>query len=249
MRKPTCGMRRLRQRLWLVVLFIIPTAHAQNTGGVFGPDVTPDSQALEWRASVAPGSDGRSDRVASRLHYQRTVSDDLRLRVVLQGADELAANSDFDFDFLQLEAQWQFREDEESGWDSALRFDLQFAEGRADLVSFNWTSDVPLGGRWRARGVLLTAVQFGSQRLDGLILQTRANLSYALNPNTQLQLQSFNIFGSTNGFGDFDDQNHAMGPAVVGKLGGRWSYEAGLLFGITDATADTDFRLFISRSF
>ena len=241
-------MRTLRN-CWLGLLFLLPTAHAQNTAGVFGPDVAPGSQALDWRVSVAPGSDGRSDRVASRLHYQRAVTDDLRLRAVLQGADEPAADSDFDFDFFQLEAQWQFREDHASGWDSALRLDLQIAEGRADLLGLNWTSDVPLGGAWRARGVLLTAVQLGSQRGDGLFLQTRASVSYALGAGTQLQLQSFNIFGSTAGFGDFDDQNHALGPAVSGKFGRGWSFEAGLLFGLTDATADTDFRLFISRSF
>jgi len=149
-------------------VFIVPSAYSQNTGGVFGPEVTPNSRALEWRTSVAPGSDGRSDRVASRLHYQQTVTDDLRLRAVLQGADEPASTSDFDFDFLQLEAQWQFLEDEEDGWDSALRLDLQLAEGRADLLGLN---------------------------------------------------------------------------------GRKWSYEASLLFGVTNATADTDFRLFIVRSF
>ena len=230
-------------------LAFAPTAYSQNTGGVFGPEVTPNSRALEWRTSVAPGSDGRSDRIASRLHYQQTVSDDLRLRAVLQGADEPAAGSDFDFDFLQLEAQWQFLEDEKDGWDSALRLDLQLAEGRADLLGLNWTSDVILGGPWRARTVLLTAIQLGSQRADGLFLQTRTSLSYALGSGTQLQLQSFNIYGSTDGFGDFSDQNHALGPAVAGKFGRKWSYEASLLFGLTNATADTDFRLFISRSF
>lgn len=232
----------------LLLLFLIPTAQAQNTGGVFGPDVAPGSQALEWRTTVAPGSDGRSDRVASRLHYQRSATDDLRLRAVLQGADEPAADSDFDFDFLQLEAQWQFREDEESGWDSALRLDLQIAEGRANLLGLNWTSDIPLGGVWRARGILMTAVQLGPQRGDGLFLQTRASISYGLGNGTRLEVQSFNIYGSTKGFGDFNDQNHAVGPAVAGKFGRRWSYEASVLFGVTDATADADFRFFISRS-
>ena len=233
--------------LWLVAV-ALPIA-AQNTAGVFGPNITPNSEALEWRLSVAPGSDGRSDRVASRLHYQSTVTDDLRLRAVLQGADELAADSDFDFDFFQFEAQWQFRHAETSGWDSALRLDLQLAEGRADLLGLNWTSDFQLGGPWRARTVLLTGVQLGPQRRDGLFLQTRASLGYTISGSTQLQLQSFNIYGTTDGFGDFSDQNHAFGPAVSGKFAGRWSYEAGLLFGLTNATADTDFRLFISRSF
>jgi len=117
------------------------------------------------------------------------------------------------------------------------------------LISLNWTGDVLLGGPWRARGVLLTAIQLGSERADGLFLQTRASLSYVLDSGTQLQLQSFNIYGSTAGFGDFSDQNHALGPAITGRIGRKWTYEASLLLGVTNATADTDFRLFISRSF
>ena len=107
-------------RLCLIVFLLsgaASNANAQNVGGVFGPEVTPGSRALEFRTAFAPPSDGRPDRITSRLHYQQSVTDNLRLRAVVQGAD--TNTSGFDFDLVQFEAQYQFLEDEKAGIDSA----------------------------------------------------------------------------------------------------------------------------------
>lgn len=229
-----------------LICFMSPAA-AQNVGGVFGPEVTPDSKAVEFRVAAAPASDGRPSLITSRLHYQQTVTDDLRLRVVVQGADTITSN--FDFDLVQFEAQYQFLEDEEAGIDSALRFDLLLNEDGPNLVSFNNTTDIPLGEKWSLRGVVLAQVQFGDQRTDGLFLQTRASLSYKLTKSVQLQTQIFNFWGTTADFPDINDQSHSIGPAIAAKLGHGWSLEASTLFGVTDAASDADFRLFLVKSF
>lgn len=236
-------------RFALFTLFTIPicSAFAQNTGGVFGPEVTPGSSAFEGRVAIAPGSDGRDRRFASRVHYQKAISDNLRLRAVVQGVDTQA--NGFEFAFVQLEAQLQFREDEIHGWDSAVRFDAQFADGGADLIGINWTSDIFLNDRWKLRGILMGAVQVGSERRSGAFLQTRSSISYKLDSNYQVQLQMFNNYGSSADFADFRDQNHAVGPAVSGKLGKDWSFEASALFGVTDAATDTDLRIFLTKAF
>ncbi len=233
----------------LVVLLGTPMlpAHAQNVGGVFGPDVTPDSKAIEFRTAIAPRSDGRPVRTTSRLHYQQTVTDNLRLRAVVQGAD--TNTSGFDFDLVQFEAQYQFLEDERDGFDSAVRVDLLIGDNRPDLVSFNWTNDVPLNDRWALRGLVLAQVQFGDNRGDGLFLQTRSSLRYKVNNTYNLQVQVFNNYGSTDDFPAFRDQNHAIGPAAAIKLDHGWAIEASLLFGLTNATSDTDFRIFLAKNF
>lgn len=230
----------------LVFLLTSPHVFAQNTGGVFGPEVTPGSRAFEARFAAAPASDGRPSRFASRVHYQQSVSENLRLRVVVQGADTPGDN--FDIDFVQFEAQFQFREDEIHGWDSAVRFDVQLADDRADFFGVNWTSDFYLSDRLSFRGVLLGAVQLGSERTNGLFLQTRTSLRYKLTPDHQLQLQMFNNYGSSADFQDFGNQDHSIGPAVSGKLTQGWSYEASALFGVTSAAPDTVLRVFVTRT-
>ncbi len=226
---------------------LCPQAHAQNVGGVFGPDVKPNSKAIEFRTANAPRSDGRPARTTSRLHYQQTVTDNLRLRAVVQGAD--TNTSGFDFDLVQFEAQYQFLEDERDGFDSAIRLDLLIGDDRPDLVSFNWTNDVPLNDRWALRGLVLAQVQFGDNRGDGLFLQTRSSLRYKVNDTYNIQVQVFNNYGSTDDFPAFRDQNHAIGPAAAIKLDHGWAIEASVLFGLTNATSDADFRIFLAKNF
>jgi len=166
----------------------------------------------------------------------------------VQGADTNV--SGFDFDLVQFEAQYQFLEDEQHGIDSAVRVDLLINDNVGpNLVSFNSTTDVPLGERWVWRGVVLAQVQFGEDRSDGLFLQTRSSLRYKINKAVNIQAQVFNFYGSTANFQDFDDQVHSVGPAISAKLGQGWSVEASTLFGVTDATADVDFRIFLAKSF
>lgn len=235
----------------LVFAFLLvgqPLASAQNVGGVFGPEVTPGSRAIEFRTAFSPSSDGRPSRITNRLHYQQSVTDNLRLRAVVQGGD--TNTSGFDFDLVQFEAQYQFLEDEEAGFDSAVRLDVLINDkGSPNLVGVNWTNDVPLGGGWAARGTVLAQVQFGDNRNDGLFLQTRSSLRYQVNPRYNLQVQMFNAYGSTDDFPSFRDQSHSIGPAVAVKIGQGWSVEASALFGLTNATSDVDFRVFLTKSF
>jgi hypothetical protein len=222
------------------------SALAQNTSGVFGPEVIPGSRDFEARVAYAPSSDGRDSLFASRLHYQQAVSDNLRLRGLILGSDSLSGG--FDYRFVQFEALYQFREDEIHGWDSAIRFDVRLTQDRADVLGLHWTNEFKLSSQWAVRAIVLTAIQVGNEREDGLFLQTRGSLRYKTNSNYVLQVQMFNTYGSTGNFPDFNDQLHSIGPAVSGKLVGDWSFETGVLFGISDRSSDVDFRFFLSRS-
>lgn len=237
----------LRIGTLLALLVLAPVVHAQNVGGVFGPEVTPGSEAIEFRTAFAPPSDGRPDRITSRFHYQKSITDNLRLRGVVQGADTDIGG--FDYDAVQLEAQYQFLEDEAAGFDSAIRVDLLIADDRPNLVSFNWTNDVPLSDHWSIRNNLLAQVQFGNDRGDGLFLQSRASVTYKVNKVYNFQIQTFSIYGSTDEFPAFRDQNHSIGPAVFIKFDKGWSVEASTLLGLTNASSDIDFRIFLARSF
>lgn len=53
------------------------TAAATNTTGVFGPVVSEGHQAAEYRGGLGPDSDA----FGQRLHYERSLNDDLMRRV------------------------------------------------------------------------------------------------------------------------------------------------------------------------
>ena len=229
----------------LLLVFTLP-AMAQNTSGVFGPEVTPGSRAFEFRTVYSPSTRERGDRFASRFHYQQSVSDNLRLRGLIIGSNRQGAG--FDFDVVQFEALYQFKEDEINGWDSALRLDFQHGKNRPDLAGLHWTNDFKLNDRWGLRAVLLTAIQTGNQRNKGVFLQTRSSLRYRTDTGHTLQLQMFNTYGSTANFPGFNDQVHTIGPAISGKLTQGWAFEMGALFGFSDRASNVDFRFFLSKS-
>lgn len=232
--------------LFAALLWALP-AGAQTTGGVFGPGVSADDRSAQVRVAFSPGEDGGADRWAGRVHYQHGLSDSLRARIVLQGND--IETGDFETTFVQAELQWQFRDTPK--WQSALRLDARLAEDDdgADQIGLNWTNRVPLGERTSLTLVGLTGLQFGPRKRDGFGLETRVSLAHSLGKGVSVSLESFDAFGRTNKIGNFNTQSHRIGPAASVKLGGGVSLFGGVLFGTSDAARDTDFRLWVGRSF
>ncbi|MEO0981213.1 MAG: hypothetical protein AAFX03_01010 [Pseudomonadota bacterium] len=229
--------------------FAATPASAQSLSGVFSPDVRPGSKAAEYRMAFTPSDDGDPDAFAARLHYQQSVTDNLRLRGIVVGEE----NDDgaFAFDSVQFEAQWQFREDDIHGYDSALRFDFEVgARGVPHEVNLNWTNQIFLGGPWFLRAIATADVEYGDDSDPGVEFGTRFGLNRRLGGGYRAEIQMFNSYGSTADFPGFDDQRHVVGPAITGPIGDSpWSFQASTLFGFSEAAADLDARLFIIRSF
>ena len=80
----------------LLILLSPLYAMAQNTGGVFPPDVNEGHKSAQYR--IAANLD--NDRFAQRLHYQQAIDGDLMWRIV--GQTRETATSDFDFDYVQF---------------------------------------------------------------------------------------------------------------------------------------------------
>ncbi len=215
---------------------------ASNVGGVFGPGIAEGDRSFQYRAAYDPDSSA----FVQRVHYQHALNSSLRLRGVFQArkTDE----SDVDFDFFQGEAQWQLK-----GSDNhkhALRLDLRIRdEGRNGNIGINWTNEFKLSPKLSARAIVLTLIDVGSEARSGVFLQTRASLSHKLNSKLRLSAELFSAYGSTTDFNSFDEQTHQIGPALSGKLANDWSFFSGVLIGATDASPDTNFRLWISKSF
>ena len=227
---------------------LAPNALAQNTAAVFGPVVNADANDIEYRAALSPDGEGR-DLFVHRLHYQKAINDDLRWRVVLQGSD--LENGDLEFNFVQAELQWQVRDKADHGWDSAVRLDVRINEGddTPSLVGLNWTSQKELTERWRLNTVLLSGLEVGQDRTDGVFLQSRVQTSYALTDRLRFGGEVFNFYGSTADFAPLGLQNHAAGPFLSGKLTKDIGFFVGALFGFTEGARSQDYRVFVSKAF
>lgn len=139
-------------------------AFAQNTGGVYPPGFGPDHQSIQYRLTV----DADNGDWASRLHYQKSISDRLLWRVV--GQVRKTANRDPDFDYVQGELFWDIS-DQQSQYHSGFRFDARFRDGnRPNQLGFNWMNQWKFEDGWRLRLDGLSTVQYGNNKNDEVIL-------------------------------------------------------------------------------
>ncbi len=216
--------------------------YSQNTGGVFGPVVNEGHRALEYRATYAQESDGLSQRI----HYQQSLDTKIMWRVVIgtRKTDESAS----DFDSARGELFWQLTEDHKS-YQTGVRFDLVTRDdNRPNTFGLNWMNQFKLNESWSSRLLLLTSSEFGEQKRDGIFLQSRAQVNKKLKSNFSTGIELYSSYGSTEDFSDTDEQIHQIGPYIRLPAAKSLSIYGNILFGITSATSDTEFRIWITKN-
>lgn len=243
-------LRFKHQVLGLSVVLLIaalPRLAWANTSSVFSPDVNEGDRMWEYRTSFEPNDGGVEDVFAHRLHYQHALDGQTRVRLIGLQSD---SGSGLEFRYVRAELQYQFLEDEVAGWDSAVRFELQLAEGDNLPHRFRvaWTGKVDATDRWQLRANLMTGREFHSGADSGIALETRLQATYKLDGGTRIGLETFNDLNTTDDFGNFQEQEHQAGPIVKLKLGRGWSVDFSYLLGLSDDAADEDLRMHLKYS-
>lgn len=237
------GFPAFRALAFAVLIFSISgSALAQNTGGVSGPKVKSDDRSIGYRLAWAPDTDG----FAHRLHYQHAVSDRLRFRII---ALQNNGGGDLRFRSVRLETHYQII-DNRSGWNSAVQLQGLIPDGNdgPGRIRLAWINSFDLTEDWEVRASLLGAREIGDQAREGVWLETRSEATYGLGGGYRIGAQMFNNYNSTAEFGTWDNQRHAIGPVLKGRLGARTGFQASALFGVTERSPDADLRLFLSYS-
>ena len=222
------------------------SSFAQNTGGAFGPVVNQGHKSLQYRGAVDPDNAAGETGFAQRLHYQQAIDGDFMWRVI--GQTRKTDNSDFDFDFFPAELFWELSDDQDAHR-SGVRFDLRYRDAdRPQQFGFNWMNQFQLNNNWSARTLVLTNVQFGNNAADGVNLQTRFQLAKRLESGNSVGVEMYNNYGNTGSIGNFDSQNHTIGPIFSAPIVSDWSLFSGVLFGISESAPDTEVRLWLTRN-
>lgn len=226
----------------LIFLFSALPAIAQNTGGIYPPDVNEGHRSAQYRSAYNLDTDG----FAQRLHYQQAIDGDFMWRIIGQTRETDA--SDFDFDFVQGEFFWQVTPDD-TDYRSALRFDIRLSDNnRPHHVGFNWSHQLEFGEGWTARVVGLSLVQFGENDRDGIFLSPRAHLSRKLDNGFALGAEYYGSLGSTENF-SLKNNAQTIGPFISKKISKKTSVLAGVQLGLNDVAPDADLRLWVTQGF
>lgn len=234
-------MRNLFLGILLILLSAVP-AVAQNTGGVFPPGFGDDHETAQYRIAVNTDT----NRFAQRLHYQKSI-DSKRLWRVVGGTRE-TDSSDFDFDFVGAELFWELSETTDR-WRKGFRFDgIIRGEDRPEQINVNYMNQWTFEDGWSARLIGLSSLQFGDNKRDGILLQPRAQLAKRVADGPVLGLEYYGSLGSTEDI-SMKRNRQTIGPFISTKLVGKTSILAGAQFGLNNASADADLRLWITQGF
>ena len=218
---------------------------AQNTALVFGPEVIAGEGIFDFRM----GYDPDEDRWVYRNHVQYGFSDSFSLRgLTLHTID---SSDRWDFRFFRIEGLWQFLEDEKAGWDSALRFDLEIAEGDnlPNRVRLAWSGMYDIDQYWQIRGNFFTGYEIGPASDPGALFEIRAQASRRLTHTARLTLDYFGNMNNTEAFGNWESQRHQLGPTLIVRLSKNIRVIGGALFGISQTAADSEYRVVVMHAF
>ncbi|MDG1824769.1 MAG: hypothetical protein P8H62_00750 [Henriciella sp.] len=233
----------MKLTLCALALVVSPIAYAQNTSGVFGPVIDEGERGWEYRATYDPDSEG----LAQRFHYQQALNGELRWRAVAQVRK--TDDSDVDLDYLRGEIVWQVTPDDQK-YQSGFRFEGRYRfNDRPGDITVHWANQWKHIDYWTMRFIVGATQQIGNDPADGLQIQTRASAMTSLSYGPKIGLELFSEYGSTSDWLDANEQEHEFGPVAVWKLNEDWNLYSGALFGLTDASADSQLRFRLSKGF
>lgn len=236
------SIRFLITSLLAATLFAF-SAHAQLTSGISSPVIHAGKQAVGYRAAYDPDSNG----FAQQVHYDHALNGSVLLRGAVQARK--TDRSDVDFDFFQAELRWQITPDN-AAWQQGLRLDLRVRDdNRPGLVAVHWMHQIQLSDTVRARFTVLASADVGDNARDGVYLQTRGDLGRRFEGGVDFGAEIYNSYGAVDDILPFDQERHLVGPFLSVPLTDTLKFRTSALFGLTDASPDTTFRIFLTRNF
>ncbi len=221
------------------------------TGNVGSAGISPGEQSIEARAGIdAQGN------LASRVHYDQAFSAWYKFRVI--AAFERPEDGDFDFSGLTVEnwLQWSEEAKDQSGFNGGLRVAYTFADGDGpDEAEVRLTLTDRIAGNWEWRANAIAEIETGSGRADGAEIQTRLQLTRAIDVGLlgtrdwRLGAELFSEYGNTENSLKFDEQAHQTGPVVKAEWDNGVFLQVAVRTGLTDGADDLMGKVFFGREF
>lgn len=221
-------------------------ALAQNTASIPSATVNAGETSVEYRVSFGVNDDGGADPFTHRIHVNYAPTGDIRLMAFVEqrriGDGPLRTRRFSPNIFTQFI--------ETKSWDLAVRWqgDIPLQDGLPGRARLGLLNTFRVGD-WEIRSNVYLGKEIGANAPDGLVFETREEISLRVSPAASLGAQVFNNFVTTRNFGSFDDQRHQAGPFVRTRLGKKVRLEISALFGLSQAATDAEGRMFASYAF
>lgn len=236
----------------LCTFMLSPVCAAQSlTGNVGSAGISEGEKSLETRFGINDAGDA-----GARLHYDYAATGWYQLRLITSFSRP--EDKDWDFSAFTVENWFQWSEEARSGegFNGGIRLAYGFADGGGpDEAEVRLTVTDKFAGAWEWRANAIAEVETGSGSQGGVELETRAQLTRGL--DTQLfgssgarfGVEVFSEWGNSRDIGGLDEQAHQLGPVLKLDWPNGVFLQTAVRAGLTDASDDAMFKIFIGREF
>lgn len=215
---------------------------------VRSPDVEKGRIAIEEHGALysGPGEDERR-RQTHEAEFKYGFAE--RWDLIVEGFFRQDIGQDFEAREFELGTQYEIIERHGDGLGFAFRGIYEFAlqGGEPDEILFGPLAKYVMG-RDSVTANAFFVGQVGDHRdIDSLELKVNWRLKHEMNEKWALGVEGFDEIEDLSHTGTFDEQKHRLGPVAYYETGGhdgkpKWEFDAGVLFGISDATSEFTYK-------
>lgn len=208
---------------------------------VYHPYVDALEQELEWRAIYQDNQpDVEDHRQLHRFAYGRAFSDRWFGELYLTGSQ--SEKNGFQLEAYELEAKWQMTEQGEYWADWGLLFEFE-KEAHENIWEFSTGVLVEKEwGRWSGTANFLLTREWGSDIEDETETSAAFQMRYRLSRWVEPALEFY-----------MGEDTRALGPALLGNINTglrqKLHWEIGMIFGVTEESANNTLRALIEYEF
>ncbi len=165
----------------------------------------------------------------------------------IQGKAEKRQSNEYEFAASAIETKFRLAKPGEWWADPAIKLGYEWAYTPSTInkakVKFLFEKNI---GKWNSVLNLNFGKEMGTNARKDTDFDAGWRVKYKLHKNFEPGVEMYNSWGELSRTGDFDnDQKHRIGPMFFGEIVPGLKYQAGYLFGISDATEDGSLKLFL----
>lgn len=214
---------------------------------IYSPNTEYREISLEYNGSKSFDSNpDKDDAQQNEISLEAGISP--RLEMELSSVYSKEPGKSNHLDGHEIEGRYQFFEPGEKWLDSGIlvAYGISSQSERPNSLEIKLLLQKDTGWFTSTANIGFTRnIGAHSKNNDGpdyeFLFNTRYRYSTSLQPGLELQSD----LGQEHQLGNFNEQEHQIGPAVYGKLFGHFEYQAAYLFGISDAAAQGIARLLV----
>jgi high-affinity iron transporter len=227
----------------ILAMVLLPTS-ANATKKVYNPYVEKGELEIEARYGYAIDDDGDVDGEWKQKYAVGYGVTDFWF-TEFYGKWEKKGDSGADIEFTAIEWENKFQLTNPGEYWADFGGILEYVhntDGGADKVEVKGLVAKDVGKFSHTVNVIVER-ELGEKSSGDTEFGTAFNSRYRYSPQFEPGIEMYNSFGDFEG--DFDDHKHMIGPVAQGKILGNVGYDAGVLFGISDAASDATVKLIL----